>query len=195
MRRYAARKSVAVVFNGITFRRYPNAKQWAHRVYYTPHAAHRRRGIGALHQEVWKAAHGPIPAGYEIHHKNDPLDNSLENLECLTRAEHDKRHLAERSRRAKQPKNLAVLAASRPRAAAWHASQKGRAWHSETSRRTWPKRKAGTTVCQHCHQKFQTPFPTRAKFCGSLCRQRFYAATNAACVRRAKAKRRKKARL
>lgn len=38
------------------------------------------------HWYVWEKAHGPIPAGYVIHHKDhDPKNNSLENLELVAR--------------------------------------------------------------------------------------------------------------
>src|SRR4051794_36225813 len=103
-RKYVATKSESVVFNGITFRRYPGAKQWSPRMYFTPHASHRRAGVGALHQELWKAAHGPIPTGMHVHHRDgDPLNNVLDNLECITEAEHNERHRQARSERASRP--------------------------------------------------------------------------------------------
>lgn len=41
------------------------------------------------HHVKWWAKHGPIPKGYEIHHKNgDHRDNRLRNLQLLTRQEH-----------------------------------------------------------------------------------------------------------
>ncbi len=46
-----------------------------------------------VHRMVWESAHGPIPEGYELHHRNgDKRDNRLENLELLTPAEHAARH-------------------------------------------------------------------------------------------------------
>ncbi len=45
------------------------------------------------HRMVWVEAHGPIPDGYVIHHKNgDKLDNRLENLEMMTRGAHRRHH-------------------------------------------------------------------------------------------------------
>jgi len=42
---------------------------------------------------VWEEANGPIPPGQVIHHRNhDPLDDRLENLQMLTRAEHMDAH-------------------------------------------------------------------------------------------------------
>lgn len=45
---------------------------------------------------VWEQANGPIPARSIIHHINrDKLDDSLGNLECLSRADHLAEHRAE----------------------------------------------------------------------------------------------------
>lgn len=45
------------------------------------------------HRLVWEAAHGPIPEGWHIHHRNEKkADNRLENLEALPWPEHKRRH-------------------------------------------------------------------------------------------------------
>lgn len=45
---------------------------------------------------VWEAAHGPVPRGAVVHHRNrDRLDDRLENLATLTRAEHLREHRPE----------------------------------------------------------------------------------------------------
>lgn len=42
-----------------------------------------------LHRDVWESEVGPIPEGYDIHHKDeDRTNNSIENLECLPKSEH-----------------------------------------------------------------------------------------------------------
>jgi hypothetical protein len=46
-------------------------------------------GRTLLHRDVWEHHHGKIPLGFDVHHKScDPLDNSIENLECLSKSEH-----------------------------------------------------------------------------------------------------------
>ena len=53
------------------------------------------------HRLVWIAAHGPIPDGYIIHHKNrDRTDNRLENLEMLPQGLHRRGHKGDRWARA-----------------------------------------------------------------------------------------------
>ena len=45
------------------------------------------------HRWLWEKENGPLPKGYVIHHINlDHNDNRIENLECVSRAEHMKIH-------------------------------------------------------------------------------------------------------
>lgn len=121
-----------VVFNGITFRRYPDAKQMAHRRYYKPSGSYIVQGVQALHQEIWKANNGggPIPEGWHVHHANhDYSDNRPENLVCLPKGDHHAEHFNDASARGRSPKQLAHLARIRASAAAWHSSPEGREWH------------------------------------------------------------------
>lgn len=167
--------SVSVVFNGVTFRRYPNAKQWAHRMYYIAHGGMVKKGIRYLHQEVWKQEHGAIPSGHEIHHKDDnPLNNTLENLECITVEEHIKHHKSKRAGKCTE-ENRAQLASVSHLAAEWHRSDTGRAWHREHIKKSWKNRQTTEVSCQVCGETYQTPFPTRSKYCSTKCRGRLYA--------------------
>lgn len=46
-----------------------------------------------LHRDVWEAHNGPIPPGYEIHHRDENKQhNAIENLQMLTASEHGKLH-------------------------------------------------------------------------------------------------------
>lgn len=45
------------------------------------------------HRVVWEAAHGPIPAGFHVHHIDEnPANNSLDNLLLVSAAEHRRLH-------------------------------------------------------------------------------------------------------
>jgi len=58
---------------------------------------------------VWAVANGPIPNGYLIHHRNEnPNDDRLENLQCVTRSEHMRIHSTPDRMRARQ--KLGVVA-------------------------------------------------------------------------------------
>lgn len=56
---------------------------------------YRRRGDLREHVAVWQEAHGPVPRGYLVHHRNeDRADNRLRNLRLMTRAQHTQLHHA-----------------------------------------------------------------------------------------------------
>ena len=46
-----------------------------------------------MHRVVWEQHFGPIPQGWHVHHRNgNKLDNQVQNLQCLPKAEHHKLH-------------------------------------------------------------------------------------------------------
>src|SRR3990167_2006561 len=88
--------SESIIYKGIKFTRYPNAKSHTDRNYYRPSAKSRKDGIKRLHQEVYKDNFGSIPKGFVVHHKDhNTSNNSPENLGLLHRKEHYKHHFAE----------------------------------------------------------------------------------------------------
>ena len=67
-----------IIFNNMKFRKIKNGK------YKTDEF---------LHRCLYQYFVGEIPAGFEIHHiDNNPENNSLENLLCLTKSEHTRLH-------------------------------------------------------------------------------------------------------
>ena len=47
-----------------------------------------------LHREIWASIHGPVPEGYEVHHKdNNPVNNDPMNLEAMSKADHARHHV------------------------------------------------------------------------------------------------------
>lgn len=46
-----------------------------------------------IHIAVWEAFNGPIPEGYDVHHKNgDTFDNQLKNFELIESKKHVSKH-------------------------------------------------------------------------------------------------------
>lgn len=170
-RKQRAHKGEIIEFNGERFYRYPDGKGSAAR-YFQPHQHARERGIQALHQEIWKSIHGPIPEGYDVHHADsDTLNNAPENLECISEAEHTARHLEQQQKRGGSANQLALLDVIRPLAAAWHGSEEGKAWHSEHSKQIWADREPRAFTCEYCGK---TGFSKtlHQRFCDGTCRQR-----------------------
>lgn len=80
-----SKETKTVVFNGVVYRKSPSQR------YYSRTRVRQKALL--LHREVWAHHHGPIPAGYEVHHKDGNTENNdVSNLECLTSSEHAKRH-------------------------------------------------------------------------------------------------------
>lgn len=76
-----------VVFNGKIFTRYLNSSRSKSRYFYGEiYSRETKRGKKiALHRYVWEHYNGPIPWDCVIHHKDDnPANNAIENLECIS---------------------------------------------------------------------------------------------------------------
>lgn len=153
------------VFQGVKYRRYPESPQRDLRVYFTSSTGRR------LHRDVWSAQHGPIPRKHHIHHRDgDPLNNDVENLECVLGSEHLRKHSS-------QPEHVARikqhLPAAREAAAAWHRSAVGREWHSQHGRAVMEKRNASKhpCTCVVCGAGFESPVES-AEVCSPKCHAR-----------------------
>jgi hypothetical protein len=121
-----------VVFNGVRFRRYPDADKPNHRRYYSPGGQDIARGVESLHREVWKFHNGPIPDGAVVHHVDEnPLNNDIDNLALMDGGGHVSHHTKGKCSDAQR----AHLESIRYLAAAWHRSDEGREWHREHARR------------------------------------------------------------
>lgn len=59
----------------------------------------------SLHRMVWICYNGEIPDGYDIHHKDFNKDNnSIDNLQLLTKDEHNKIHLSHKIKKTSEKK-------------------------------------------------------------------------------------------
>lgn len=155
-----------VVYDGITYRRYPDSPRRTDRVYFTP-AGGRKRGKLRLHEQIWTDKHGPIPHGYHVHHADhEPLNNEPGNLECIPRADHHRHHVTDPARAEQLRQHADDM---RPLASAWHGSEAGRAWHAEHGRRVAAGRTPKACTCEHCGAAYESVHPGR--FCSPRCKQ------------------------
>lgn len=152
-----------VEWGGLVWRRYPESKRRSHRVYFQRHTKWKGTPL-YLHREIWKSVHGEIPAGHEVHHRDEnPLNNDISNLECLSTLEHRRRHPV-----CVDDAMRSHLASIRGKAAEWHRSEEGIAWHREHAKRSIGKRVAKPFVCTVCGTGFESRFHA-PKFCGPKC--------------------------
>lgn len=160
------------VFNGTRFRRYPQSEDRSSRVYFTPGIADKLRGIGRLHEEIWKAEHGAIPADCAIHHiDGNPLNNEIGNLACMPRSEHLSMHGKQRGYTDAMRKHLERI---RPQTVEWHRSEAGREWHRQHARKTWEGVGFHRSVCEHCGTAFETrALHGNERFCSNACKTRY----------------------
>lgn len=158
-----------VVFNGIVFRRYPDSKRMEDRRYFKPSGMHVKRGVRALHREIWMAHHGPIPEGWHVHHKNgDTGDNRIENLACMPRSEHLAYHGKQPDRVELARSNIEI---ARIEAIKWHKSEAGREWHKQHGRDVWAGLQPVRYTCEQCGAEFETLAQHDAvRFCSNNCK-------------------------
>ena len=150
-----------IVFDGVEYRCYGKSNYFCCSRQESDHSSK-----GLLHRDVWCFYHGEISTGHDVHHKDgDTTNNDISNLECLSRAEHARRHSGYCS-----PAKRAHVDRVRPLTKAWHASAEGRAWHSEHAKRAAAARQPVDKTCSHCGAKYQTTSAKRGdRFCSRAC--------------------------
>ena len=125
-----------------------------------------------MHIAVWEYYNGPIPHGYEIHHKDgNKHNNSIENLACLTPSEHHSLHMQQFMQDKAFVKKLHDnLDKARIYASKWHGSEEGIEWHREHGKRVAENMQPKEYTCLHCGEKFwKKPFGEN-KFCSNKCK-------------------------
>lgn len=162
-----------VEFEGVTYTRWPQSRYKHMRRYFSPGLIDGVvYGKDHLHREVWKSAHGPIPAGHVIHHiDGDPGNNDLTNLACVTVSEHGKIHSGDPGR-LEQLQALAEI--GRQFAPEWHRSAEGRRWHEANGRKQWETREPAEITCGECGCTALRHFTTRnsVRYCSRRCARR-----------------------
>jgi hypothetical protein len=161
-------RSETVIFQGIAYRRYPDSPRPSDRVYFRPQGGLIKQGVESLHRELWKAHHGPIPAGWQVHHKDgNALNNDPANLDCMPAGLHHQHHAQHLSEEARA---RAWIAQIRPLAAAWHRSKAGRQWHRKQMRRVWAEKTPQPYACTLCGKVASSLAPVQPRFCTNACK-------------------------
>ena len=127
-----------------------------------------------LHTYIYEKHNGSIPKGYEIHHIDHNKDNNeIDNLQMLTRKEHNKIHKNEMGveERERRRKNLEENA--RPRAIEWHKSDEGKEWHKKHYEQMknvlYKKYKFN---CLFCGKEFEST-QKNSKYCSISCKGKY----------------------
>lgn len=152
-------------YRGRKFARYPLSPYNANHYFRPSKIDDDRR---ALHQVVWEDANGPVPDGFEIHHRDkDKTNNNLANLQLVQAGRHVSEYHPENMRKASEA------------AKQWHSSPEGQAWHSKHAKEMRfgdsPEREC---VCEECGKPFHTKKAAGVRFCSNACKSRWRRKSN-----------------
>lgn len=104
-----------------------------------------------LHRAIWEQAHGPIPSGYHVHHRNgNKSDNSIDNLVLLSHGEHSAEHVERLG----------------------HHRDRARANSIATQNRQRAERSKRELVCAVCKSIYHSGAITPSRFCSPDCVER-----------------------
>lgn len=150
----------AAIFDGLLFRRDKKTG------YYLNAKTHKR-----LHVYVYEFFNGKVKDGYDIHHMDfDKTNNEIENLQALTKMEHQTLHGNSWSKE-RYDKQIEILnEKARPKASEWHGSDKGKEWHKEhyeNMKNVLYREK--TFVCDNCGKEFVAIDHGTNRFCSGKC--------------------------
>ncbi len=145
------------VFNGKEYKLYDGERYFS-------------RGTKRLHRVVWEYHKGKIPEGYDIHHIDENKhNNDISNLAMVHNILHQrftaKKRIKENPEWFKNFQELGLKSA-----AEWHKTEEGRKQLLEAAKMSWLKREYHKKNCEVCGKEYETPFPTRSKYCHNNCK-------------------------
>lgn len=161
----------SIIFNEIEFRKPKNER------YYKSHSKQGKMYREYLHREIWKFYNGEIPEDCHIHHADgDKENNSIENLECISKIKHLSEHSKENWRNKeyskKQKKHLDEI---RQKTIEWHRSKEGKKWHSIHGQLVWKNMEMVEKICQNYGKTYFTykAREKQSKFCNPSCKDKY----------------------
>jgi hypothetical protein len=160
-----------VVWQGQTYRRHPDHPSRSRRVYFMATSGPR----DYLHRAIYRFHHGPIPAGWHVHHKDhDPLNNDPANLEAISPAAHAAHHSTRHPEIQVVCSGCGETFVGRRPWAKWCSSackERTRRARGLTRRRERTGPFSESRECQECGTTYEAKRPW-ARFCTSRCKQR-----------------------
>lgn len=118
-------------------------KRW----YHTQHYFVDRTGK-LLHRAIYESVRGPIPEGYQVHHKDEnKTNNDPSNLVALSPSDHMKQHELRGAAAPDFDKRIGAMA-------------------------MWEQRKPKEHSCAECGSNFESTC-TRARFCSPKCSAKY----------------------
>lgn len=154
-----------IEYDGKTWYRYPNSKRSSDRNYY-------QKCGKFLHHYVWEKYHGQRKKGWCIHHiDGDFGNNKIENLEEITRKEHQGvKHKPEGSTLQKRQEWCDKI---RNFASEWHKSEAGKEWHRKHAQeQNFGHLEYGTAKCEVCRKEYIKK-SIHQRFCSNACKSQF----------------------
>lgn len=143
----------SVVYKGVSYYRYPDSKRRTHRTYYLG-GAKWKVSAKYLHRKMWEDVYGEIPKGFIVHHKDgDSSNNTIENLEIMSRKHHMELHMQEVERREDLREMMIINKAKVLKAL--------KDYHKNKVAKEY--------VCVVCHSLFNS-FSKQAKYCSKKCK-------------------------
>ncbi len=128
-----------------------------------------------LSREVWAANFGRENLKRDVHHRDgNKANNTPENLETLTRAEHIAEHWT--PERSEESRRHIQFALASPNRHAWHRSASGRVAIRKNTRQFWAARRATDGIpftCEYCGHQGTTLCTKPIRFCSVSCGQKW----------------------
>jgi hypothetical protein len=125
-----------------------------------------------LHRQIWIDNNGKIPEGAHIHHEdNNPLNNDIKNLVCLTPKQHCAEHPWDIDRIDLQSELLKRI---RPLTKAWHKSEEGLKKHAEIGAMAYNNFVSIEKTCKNCECLFLTKkLGHLDEYCSNKCKSAY----------------------
>ena len=172
MQIYREQKSEVAIYKGKKYRRYPDSKRRADRVYFKKSCSKQKNKY--LHIQIYQDNYGDIPSNCHIHHKDhNPLNNDVSNLQLVKASKHLSEH-AKEYHLCNKDLVKKKLNSIRELAAIWHGSEEGKKWHKEHYENNKDKfHKKFKRKCFNCDIEHESCRKEGSSYCSNKCKSAY----------------------